>query len=150
MPGFKRSWNCLFVLMFFWSIFPHQCCLILPFQEASPHPAPQYTGYLLELRTLLSVSGLSFDLGILGILTVYKLAHQQMTICVLLKHLWERLRAGGEGDDRGWDGWMASSTRWPWVWVDPGSWWWTGRPGVLWFMGSQRVGHDWATELNWS
>ena len=62
---------------------------------------------------------------------------------------WERLRAGGEGDDRGWDGWMASSTRWTWVWVDSGSWWWTGRPGVLWFMGSQRVGHDWATELNW-
>ena len=56
---------------------------------------------------------------------------------------WERLRAGGEGDDRGWDGWMASQTRWTWVWVDSGSWWWTGRPGVLWFMGSQRVGHNW-------
>ena len=62
---------------------------------------------------------------------------------------WERLRAGGEGDDRGWDGWMASPTQWTWVWVNSGSWWWTGRPGVLWFMGSQRVGHDWATELNW-
>ena len=61
----------------------------------------------------------------------------------------ERLRAGGEGDDREWDGWMASPTRWTWVWVDSGSWWWTGRPGVLQFMGSQRVGHDWATELNW-
>ena len=57
--------------------------------------------------------------------------------------------AGGEGDDRGWDGWMASPTPWTWVWVDSGSWWWTGRPGVLQFMGSQRVGHDWATELNW-
>ena len=54
---------------------------------------------------------------------------------------------GGEGDDRGWDGWMASPTRWTWVWVDSGSWWWTGRPGVLRFMGSQRVGHDWKTEL---
>ena len=62
---------------------------------------------------------------------------------------WERLRAGGEGGDRGWDGWMASPTQWAWVWVDSGSWWWTGRPGVLWFMGSQRVGHDWVTELNW-
>ena len=62
---------------------------------------------------------------------------------------WEGLGAGGEGDDRGWDGWMASLTRWTWVWVDFGSWWWTGRPGVLWFMGSQGVGHDWATELNW-
>ena len=55
----------------------------------------------------------------------------------------------GEGDDRGWVGWMASLTQWTWVWVNSGSWWWTGRPGVLWFMGSQRVGHDWATELNW-
>ena len=63
---------------------------------------------------------------------------------------WEGLGAGGEGDDRGWDGWMASLTRWTWVWVNSGSWWWTGRPGVLWFMGSQRVGHDWATELNWT
>ena len=63
---------------------------------------------------------------------------------------WEGLGAGGEGDDRGWDGWMASLTRWMWVWVNSGSWWWTGRPGVLRFMGSQRVGHDWATELNWT
>ena len=62
---------------------------------------------------------------------------------------WEGLGAGGEGDDQGWDGWMASPTRWIWVWVNSGSWWWTGRPGVLQFMGSQRVGHDWATELNW-
>ena len=60
---------------------------------------------------------------------------------------WERLRAGGEGDDRGWDGWMASPTWWTWVWVNSRSWWWTGSPGVLRFMGSQRVGHDWATEL---
>ena len=63
---------------------------------------------------------------------------------------WERLRAGGEGDNRGWDGWMASLTRWTWVWVDSGNWWWTGRPAVLQFMGSQRVRHNWATELNWT
>ena len=56
----------------------------------------------------------------------------------------------GEGDNRGWDGWMVSPTRWTWVWVDSGSWWWTGRPGVLWFMGSQRVGYDWGTEWNWT
>ena len=62
---------------------------------------------------------------------------------------WERLRAGGEGDDRGWDGWMASPTQWTWVWLDSRSWWWTGRPGVLQYMGSQRVGHNWVTELNW-
>ena len=63
---------------------------------------------------------------------------------------WEGLGAGAEGDDRGWDGWVASPTSWTWVWVNSRSWWWTGRPGVLQFMGSQRVGHDWATELNWS
>ena len=63
---------------------------------------------------------------------------------------WEGLGTGGEGDDWGWDGWMASLTRWTWVWVNSGSWWWTGRPGMLRFMGSQRVGHDWMTELNWT
>ena len=63
---------------------------------------------------------------------------------------WERLRAAGEGDDRGWDGWMASLTQWTWVWVNSGSWWWTGRPAMLRFIGSQRVGQDWVTELNWT
>ena len=63
---------------------------------------------------------------------------------------WEGLGAGGERDDRGWDGWMASPTGWTWVWVNSGSWWWTGRLGMLRFLGSQRVGHDWATELNWT
>ena len=62
---------------------------------------------------------------------------------------WERLRAG-EGDDRGWDGWMASLTQWTCIWVNSGSWWWTGRTGVLQFMGSQRIGHNWVTELNWT
>ena len=60
-----------------------------------------------------------------------------------------RLKVGGEGDDRGWDGWMASPMRWTWVWVGSGSWWWTGSPGMLQSMGSQRVGHNWASELNW-
>ena len=64
------------------------------------------------------------------------------------------LMLGGIGgrrrrDDRGWDGWMASRTRWTWVWVNSRRWWWTGRPGMLWFMGSQRVGHNWVTELNY-
>ena len=63
---------------------------------------------------------------------------------------WEGLGAGGEGDDRGWDGWMASLIQWTWVWVNSRSWWWTGRPGVLRFMGSQRAGHNWTTELNWT
>ena len=61
------------------------------------------------------------------------------------------LMLGGiEGDNRGWDGLMASPTQWTCVWVNSRSWWWTGRPGMLWFMGSQRVGHDWVTELNWT
>ena len=77
------------------------------------------------------------------------------TSCEELTHwkrlwCWEGLGARGEGDDRGWDDWMASLTRWTWVWVNSGSLWWTGRPGVLWFMGLQRVGHDWATELKYT
>ena len=77
------------------------------------------------------------------------------TWCEKLTHLkrlwcWERLRAGGEGDDRGRDGWMASPTQWTWVWVDSGSWWWTGRHGMMRFMGSQGVRHDWAAQLNWT
>ena len=61
-----------------------------------------------------------------------------------------RLKAGGEGDDRGWNGWMASPTQWTWVWVNFGSWWRTGKLGVLQSVGSQRVRHDWVTELNWT
>ena len=77
------------------------------------------------------------------------------TSCEELTHwkrpwCWEGLRAGGESNNRGWDGWMATPTRWTWVWVNSGSWWWTGRPGMLQFMGSQRVEHNWATELNWT
>ena len=68
-----------------------------------------------------------------------ELTHLKRPLC------WQRLRTGGEGDDREWDGWMASPTQWTWVWVDSGSWWWTGRPSVP--MGSQRVGQDWETEL---
>ena len=77
------------------------------------------------------------------------------TSCEELTHwkrlwCWEGLGAAGEGDDRGWDGCMASPTPWTWVWVNSRSWWWTGRPGVLQFMGSQRIRHDWATALNWT
>ena len=65
--------------------------------------------------------------------------------------IWKNLDAGkdGKGDDRGWDGWMVSPTQLRWIWADPRSWWWTGRPGVLWSMGFRRTGHDWATEQNW-
>ena len=75
------------------------------------------------------------------------------TWCEELTHLkrpwcWERFRAGGEGDDRRWDGWMASPSKWTRVWVDSGSWWWIGRPGVLRFMGSQSL--DTTEQLNWT
>ena len=75
------------------------------------------------------------------------------TSCKELTHwrrlwFWEGLGAGGKGDNRGWDGWMASPPRWTWVWVNFGSWWWTGRPVVLQFLGSQRVGHT--ERLNWT
>ena len=62
---------------------------------------------------------------------------------------WEGLKAGGEGDDRGWAGWMPSPTQWTWVGESSRSWWWIGKPGVLPTMGLQRIGHDWGTELNW-
>ena len=69
-----------------------------------------------------------------------------------LKRPWclERLKARGVGDDRGWDGWMTLLTQWTWVWVNSGSRWWTGRPGMLQSMWSERIGHNWATELNYS
>ena len=71
-----------------------------------------------------------------------ELTHWERPLC------WERLKAGGEGDDRGWEGWMASLTWWTWVWACSRSWWCTGDPGVLPSMGSQRP--NWVTELNWT
>ena len=73
-----------------------------------------------------------------------KLTHLKRPWC------WERVKVGGEGDDRGWDVCMASPTQWTWVWVNCRTWCWTVRPGVVLSMGSQRVGHNWATELNWT
>ena len=63
---------------------------------------------------------------------------------------WERFKTGGEGDHRGWDGWMASPTWRTWVWVSSRSWWWTGKPGVLQSLGSERVRYNWEIELNWT
>ena len=99
-----------------------------------------------EISPVSSLEGLMLKLKLQYILATWceQLTHLKRPLC------WERLRAGGEGDDRGWDGWMASLTRWTWIWVDSRSWWWTGRPGMLQFMGSQRVRHDWVTELNWT
>ena len=90
-----------------------------------------------------------------GLMLKLKLQYFLATSCEELTHwkrpwCWEGLGAGGDGDDRGWGGWMASLTWWARVWVNSGSLWWTGRPGVLWFVGSQRVRHDWATGRNWT
>ena len=76
------------------------------------------------------------------------------TWCEELTHLkrpwcWEWLKVGGEGDNKGWDGWMPSLTQWTWVWVSSRSSWWTGKPGMWQSMGSQRIRHNWATEQNW-
>ena len=73
-----------------------------------------------------------------------ELTHLKKTWC------WERLMAGGEGDDRGWDGWIASPTQWTWVWASSGRWWRTGKPGVLQSVGLQRVRHDWTTTTKFS
>ena len=75
-----------------------------------------------------------------------------VTWCEELTHwkkpwCWERLKSGGEGDDREWDSWLPSLTPWTWVWASSRSWWWTGKLGMLQFMGLQRVRHDWVTEL---
>ena len=72
-----------------------------------------------------------------------ELTHRKRLWC------WEGLKEGREGDDRRCDGWVASPTRWTWVWTSSRSWWRAGKPGMLQFMGSQRAGHDWVTELNW-
>ena len=98
---------------------------------------------LKEISPEYSLEGLMLKLKLQYLATsCEELTHWKRSWC------WERLGAGGEGDDRGWDGWMASPTQWIWVWGSSGSWWWTGKPGVLRSMGSQRLRHDWATELN--
>ena len=97
-----------------------------------------------EISPECSLEGLMLKLKLNTLATWCKqLTHWKRPWC------WERLKARGEGDERRWDGWMASLTRWTWVWVNSGSWRWTGSPGVLQSVGSQRVGHDWATKLNW-
>ena len=100
---------------------------------------------LKEISPGISSEGMMLKLKLQSLATsCEELTHWKRLWC------WEGLGAGGEGDDRGWDGWVVSLTRWMWVSVNSGSWRWTGRPGMLRFMGSQRVGHDWATDLIWS
>ena len=98
---------------------------------------------LKEISPEYSLEGLMLKLNSYTLATWYKeLTDLKRPWC------WKRLKAGGEGDDRGWDGWMASPTRWMWVWASSGSWWRTRKPCMLQSM-LQRVRHDWATELNW-
>ena len=102
-------------------------------------------GCLALLQGIFQTQGLSPCL--LWLMPCRQVFYQLATTCQELTHwkrlwCWEGLGAGGEGDDRGWNGWMASLTRWTWVWVNSGSCWWTGRPGMLRFMGSQRVRHN--------
>ena len=100
---------------------------------------------LKEISPGCSLKGLMLKLKLQSLATPYEdLTHWKRPWC------WEEFRAGGEGDDRGWDGWMTSPTRWTWVWVGSRSWSWTGRPNVLQFMGLQRVRHNWVTKLNWT
>ena len=111
-----------------------------------PWPARRSNPSILkEINPECSLEGLMLKLKLQYLATSCKeLTHWKRPWC------WERLKTEEERDNRGWDGWMASPTRWTWVWGNSGSWWWTGRPGVLQSMGSQGVGHNWATELNWT
>ena len=100
---------------------------------------------LKEISPEYSLEGLMLKLKLQYLATWCKeLTHLKRTWC------WEWLKGEGEGDDKGWDGWMASPTQWTWVWVSSGNWWWAGKPGVLQSMGLQKVGHDWVSELNWT
>ena len=99
---------------------------------------------LKEISPEYSLEGLMLKLKLQYLATWYEeLTHWKRPWC------WEREKVGAEEDDRGWDGWMTSSTRWTWVWTSSRRWWWTGKPGVLQSMGSPRVRHNWETELNW-
>ena len=109
------------------------------------HWIDTYIQYMLFFLILLSAIIVCFEINVMKLIVAF-----YIKIWEILYWCWEGLGARGKRDDRGWDGWMASLTRWTWVWVNSRSWWWTGRPGVLWFMGSRRVGYNWATELNWT
>ena len=87
--------------------------------------------------------------GLILKLKLQYFGHMMQRTDSLEKTCWERLKAGREGDNRGWNGWMASPTRWTWVWASSKNWWWTGKPNVPLSVGLQRFGHNWATELNW-
>ena len=117
------------------------CTVMLEKTLESPLDSKEIKTILKEISPEYSLEGLMLKLKLqsFGHL-MWRTTHWKRSWCC------ERLKAGGEEDDRGWDGWMASPTRWTWVWASSGSWWWTGKPGVLQSTGSQRVGHGWVTE----
>ena len=141
-------WNRILVfntLLYSWSEYKFLMMhLLIHLLTINPWTARRSNQSILEISPEYSLEGLMLKLKL----------NTLATCCKELTHWkrpwwwWERWKAGGEGDDREWDGWMASLTRWTWVWVNSGSWWWTGKPGVLQSMGSQRLGHDLVTELN--
>ena len=101
-----------------------------------------YLSIVKEISPEYSLEELMLKLKLQSLATWCKeVTHRKRSWC------WERLNTGGEGDDRGWDDWMASPTQWTWVWVSSGSWWWTEKPGVLQSTGLQRVRHNWAILL---
>ena len=109
----------------------------------SPFDCKEIQSILKEISPEYSLKWLMLKLKLNTLATwCEELTHWKRSWC------WERLKAGGEGDDRGWDGWMASPTWWTWVWASSGSWWWTGKSGMLQSMGSQRGEHNWVTKLN--
>ena len=120
-----------------WSLFIYTSLLVIHVSSWTARRSNQ--SILKEISPEYSLEGLMLKLQYFGHL-MWKATHLKRPWC------WERLKAGGERDDRGWDGWMASPTRWTWVWVSSGRWRPTGKPDILQSMGSQRVGHDWATE----
>ena len=142
-------WYTIIIVFQYWTIFasldhwnkPHLILYIIILTDYWNY----FDNALLNILCLYSLEGLMLKLKLeyFGKLT-WRMTHFKRPWC------WERLKVGGEGDDRGWDGCMASPTQWTWFWVNSWSWWWIGRPGMPQSMGSQRVGHDWETELNWT
>ena len=152
--------------LFQWVISSHEVAKVLEFQlqHQSFQWTPRTDSFRMDWLDLLESpldhkeiqpvhpKGISPGCSLKGLMLKLKL--QYFGHLMQSWRIWKDPDAGkdwrqSEGDGRGWDGWMASLTQWRWVWADSGSWWWTGRPAVLWSMGSQRVGHNWATELNW-
>ena len=113
---------------------------------------------LLKLTSIMSVMPSNYLnlcyplLLLLSVFTSIRVFSNEPFLCIRWPKYWSlaRLKAGGGGIDRGWDYWMASPTWWTWIWASFGSWWWTGNPGMLQSMGSQRVGHDRVTKLKWT